>query len=336
MWTLRRACALFASLASLAGCSAAVPSGNSPAGGALAAQRAKASLPSEILYVAGGPRLEHKPFLEVLDGTDTSGSPAPIYTIAPNRGGTFGPLAVDSHNTLYVANQFPNGAIIESFSSGATTPSTLCTLTYLPQRIAVRNGTLYVPAPGFKIDEYSLPLSGPNCPRPTRVLLDRYALLRGSTNGLVGVAADETGNVYDSWEDTNGFGGRIDRFRPGSVDAQLYGVGGKNFSGFDLTTDAHGHVITNVDDYGASNFNEIAVYPRALRKPLLSYPLDDGQYLGVALANNETELFMAKDYPSTQVDVYAYDATTGTVGKVIRSFSNIWYYAQPIAVYSRN
>jgi hypothetical protein len=334
MWTLRRACAVFAILTSLVGCYAAVPLENRPASGVQGAHRS-AALPAEILYVAGGSGPTQEPFIEVFDGAHKS--PTPIYTIAPNRGGIFGPLAVDSHNTLYVANEFQNGAIIESFPAGATTPSTSCILTYVPQRIAVHNGTLYAPAPGYKINEYTLPLSGPDCPRPTRVLLDQYALLRGASLGIVGVAVDAKGNIYDSWQTGRGTGaGRIDRFRTGSPDAQLYEVEGSSFTGFELTTDTHGHLITTVDDYRGGIFNDIAVYPGTLRKPLLSYPMYDGLYMGVALANNETELFMAKDYPSTQVDVYAYDAATGVVGKILRSFTNVWIYAQPIAVYSRH
>jgi hypothetical protein len=336
MWTLRRACAVFACLAALAGCYAAVPSENRPAGALRGVNRSAAALPAEILYVAGGSGPTHKPFLEVFDGGDKSVSPSPIYTIAPNHGGSFGSFAVDSHNTLYVANELPNGTIVQSFPAGATTPSMSCTVAYVTQRITVHNGTLYMPAPGYKINEYALPLSGPNCPRPARVLVDRYALLRGSTIGLIGVAVDANDNVYDSWQTAREGAGRINRFRAGSPNAQLYAIGGKTFTGFDLTTDSHGHLITNVDDYGSSNFNDIAVYPKSLSKPLLSYPMYDGQYLGVALANNETELFMAKDNPSTQVDVYSYDADTGTVGKIIRSFTNVWYYAQPIAVFSRN
>jgi hypothetical protein len=289
-------------------------------------------LPPNLLYVTGGPTSTRHPFIAVFNAQDKSPSPQPIYTISPKGGGEYGLFAVDASNDLFAVNYFANGAELLVFPSGKAKPTTMCLLDNAPRGIYITHATLYLTTALYTIEEYSLPIhAGKTCPSPNRVLTDQRAQLRG-TLGLWAVAVDPTGDVFDVWQSQNGQ--RIDEFRVGSKAARRFASLGQTYGAFAMTSDASGDLITNISGTG-SQWNSIAVFPHGSHRPKRFQPIPNGQYLGVAVAGHGTELFAAKDYPATAVGVYAYDQMNGHVGSLLRSFPNVWYYAQSIAVFSR-
>lgn len=322
--TLCAACAL------LAGCGGAQPPINAP--GAMPQSGAVRALPSDLLYVAGGPSSTVHPSIEVFNALDNSQNPKPIYTIGPRGGGTYDLLAVDAANNLYVVNFFANGAKLLTFPSGKTQPDVECVLDNVPHDTFIAGKTFYSTTKNYTIEEYALPIRrGKACPKPARVLTDERAELRGY-QGLWGVAVDPHGDIFDIWQPPNGE--KIDEFPAGSAKARRFASLKQTEAAFYMTSDRSGNVITNFGSE-APQSDSIVVFRPGGRTHKLFYPISNGAYLGVALADKNTELFAAKDYPQTTVSAYSYDPSRGRVGRVLRTFSlGIWVDAQSIAVFS--
>ncbi len=293
-----------------------------------------AGLPAEILYVTGGAQATRHPDIEVFDGEDTSGSGQPIYTIPPRSGGEYGSLMVDSKNNLYATNYFARAVELDVFPSGQRKPAIVCTLDATPSDATIVGNTLYLTTQAFTIEEYALPFhEGQNCPPPTRVLTDRNAKLHG--RDLLAVAPDPQGNLFDTWINAGGQEPEyLDEFRGSSKTAHRYAALGESFS-YSMVSDSNGNLITDVSPNGVGESNDIAVFPYGSRKPALFDPISTGLYEAFAFGKNDTELFALPDYPTPEVQVYAYDAKTAKVGALLRSFTNIWFYAGSIAVYSK-
>ncbi|HEV3091837.1 MAG TPA: hypothetical protein VGX91_10420 [Candidatus Cybelea sp.] len=291
-----------------------------------------AALPAEILYVTDGAQTTRHPEIEVFDAEDKSGSRQPIYTIPPRDGGEWGYLMVDAKNDLYATNYFANATQLDVFPSGQTKPSIVCTLDATPSDATIAGDTLYVTTQAFTIEEFALPLHhGKNCPAPTRVLTDRTAKLHG--RDFLGVTADPHGNLFDTWIDAGGQEPEyLDEFRGAAKTAHRYAALGESFS-YSMISDSNGNLITDVSPDGVTD--DVAVFPYGLRKPVLFDPISTGLYEAFAFGKNDTELFVLPDYPTPEVQVYAYDPKTAKVGKLLRSFANIWFYAGSIAVYSK-
>jgi hypothetical protein len=291
------------------------------------------ALPPNLLYVAGGPTTEPHPFIEVFNARDTSKSPTPIYTIAPIGGGSYGLFAVDGTNDLFAINYFSNGAQLLVFPSGKTKPKVSCRLSSVPQGMSIAGGVLYLSTAGYTVEEYTLPIAaGSTCPNPTQTLTDQRAKLRGQS-GLWQPAVDSKGDVFDLWVDGT-LGEKIDEFSAGSKTAHQYAPLPKTFADFYMTADPGGNLITSISGSG-TQYESIAVFPHGKHFPKRFHPIANGAYLGFAVAGRGTELYAAVDYPTTRVEVFAYNSQTGQVGSLLRSFTDVWYYNQSVAVFSR-
>jgi hypothetical protein len=312
-----------------AGCGGSQPPIGAPD---IASHISAAALPANLLYVLGGPRSTRHPSIEIFNALDNSKNPQPIYTIGPKENGAYGLLAVDKANNLFAVNYFENGAKLLTFPPGETRPNMICRLDNVPQGTFIARNTFYFTTKNYTAEEYSLPLHvGKGCSRPSKVITDQRAKLRGEF-GLFGIAVDPHGNVFDVWDSSGGQ--RIDEFSLGSTKARRFVSLGQTDEADYMTSDSRGNLITNFGTQKPQS-EAIAVLPPVGRPRKLFDQISDGTYLGVALADDDTELFSAKDYPATTVSAYAYDPTTGRVGRVLRTFSNIWYYAGSIAVFSR-
>ncbi|HZY97908.1 MAG TPA: hypothetical protein VFE35_12505 [Candidatus Cybelea sp.] len=320
---------LFAILAACAGVS--VPGNGPHLLPSTKLAQSRLALPSELLYVAGGPTEEPHPFIEVFNAQDTSSSPQPIYTIPPIGGGSYFLLAVDATNDLFAIN-LTNRAKLLVFPSGKSVPSISCVLANTPQGIYIARNVLYLATALYTIEEYALPIhAGHKCPNPNATLTDQRAKLRG-TLGLWAPVVDPHGDIFDIWFD--GLGETIDEFPAGSKRARRFAPLPNTGGAYYLLSDSSGNLVTSIAGTG-SQYDSIAMFPHGMHSPKRFHPISNGSYLGFAIAEHGTELFAARDYPTTEVQVYAYDSTTGNVGRLLRSFTDVWYYAQPIAVFSR-
>lgn len=297
------------------------------------AAREHGALPPNLLYVAGGPTSEPHPFIEVFNALDSSPSPQPLYTIAPVGGGSYGRLAVDGANDLFAENYFANGVKLVVFPSGKTRPKVSCLLDSVPQGIYIANNVLYLATRSFTIEEYSLPiLAGRTCPKPISVLTDQRAQLRGE-DGLWALAVDPGSNIFDIWIQANA-GAKIDEFPAGSMKARRFAPLPNSFDALYLVSDSGGNLVTSISGTG-SYWDSIAMFPHGSHTPERFQPIPNGTYFGFALAHGGTELFAVKNYPTTEVEAFRYDSRTGKVGNLLRSFTDVWYNAESIAVYSR-
>ncbi len=300
----------------------------------LAASR-PAVLPAVLLYVLGGARTSRHPDIEVFDGTRHKPGQKPLYTIPSRRSGEYGLLVVDEKNNLYATNAFYNAVELDMFPSGQTKPTIQCTFASKPQGAYTAGNTLYIATSSFTIEEYALPLhAGKNCPKPTKILTDQRAKLRGQF--FFGVAVDSAGDVFDTWQSGQGEEfAYIDEFLRGSRNARRYAPLRQSFD-YLIASDTYGNLAANVTPNGVGEGNDIAIFPYGARRPHLYDPLSNGQYLGFAFADHDTELFTVPDYPEAAVEVYAYDARTATVGALLGTYSTgVWYYAGSIAVYTK-
>ncbi len=323
--------ALLIAALSLAGCATPAGSFNDTHGVMPAASLEKPSpkLPSELLYVDGGSG--SYPYIEVFNGKEKSPRQKPIYKIAQRSGGRYGLLAVDSDNNLYVVNYLSNGSELDVFPSGETEPAISCLLAQSPTGSYIEGSVLYLTTPEFKIEEYPLPLRDREiCPKPAKTLTDQHAKLNGKL--FFTVAADGVGDVFDIWQ-SGASEESIDEFPSRSEKARAYAPLGQS-AAFYMTTDAKGNLATSISPNGIGEGDDLAIFPYSSHHPKLYHPIRDGSYFGLAFAEHDTELFAAVDYPATTVEVYAYDPQTHHVGELLRSFSNVWYYAQSIAVFS--
>ncbi len=291
-------------------------------------------LPAEVLYVLGGTQKTRQPFINVFNAQDTAPNPTPLYTIPPNGDGGFGVLAVDSQNNLFVEKAAGSIVKLYMYPAGQSKPSVVCLLPFIPNNMSIAGNVLYIATRSNSINEYVVPFSaGKTCPSPAKTITDKIAE-RESNTGILGVSADPFGDVFDTWQASpaNGF---MDEFNAGSNHAHSYARLGDYYASFYMTSDRKGNMITNIRNSSENPMDSIAVFPRGSKVANLFDPINDGQYLGMAVATNDTELFVAVDYPTTEVQVYSYDAKTATVGSLKRTFTNVWYYAQSIAVFSQ-
>jgi hypothetical protein len=292
------------------------------------------SLPPELLYVAGGPTSEPNPFIEVFNAQDTSPTPQPLYTIAPTGGGSYGLFAVDATNDLFAVNYFANGAKLLVFPSGATKPTVNCLVDTSPQGMYIANSVLYFTTALYTIEEYSLPIhTGGKCPNPTRVLTDQRAKLRG-TGGFWGPAVDPSGDVFDLWASPGFVGERIDEFPAGLKNARHFAPLARDPLASFITSDSSGNLITSASGI---HYDSIAMFPHGSHIPKYFHTIRgrNSVYFGFAIGHRGTELFATTNYPYTKVQVYAYNSRTGNVGRVLRSFTDVWSYASSVAVFSR-
>jgi len=291
------------------------------------------TLPSEILYVLGGSPSTHHPDIEVFDAAKKGSDQKPIYTIPPRGGGEYDLLDVDSSNDLYALNYFHNGAELDVFPPGSKRPSLQCLLPIQPVGLSVAGKTLYLSAFTFKIAEYALPLHpGKTCPKPSKTLTDQFAKLRG--NFFFGVAQDPQGDVFDTWQSAQGDQYcHIDIFHAGSETAHPYRNLYRGYGSY-LVSDSRGDLATDVLPNYKKSGAAIGLFPYGDQQRKFYDYIPNGTYLGLAFANNDTELFAVKDYPATVVLVYAYDSAIQHVGKLVTTFSSGIYSDAQIAVYS--
>ena len=189
MWTLRRACALFACLASLAGCYAAFRQKIGPR----ALSRGCIDQPLRFRW-----RFCMSPAAPAqLASLSSKCLMAPTSLYRPLR---FIPLRRTWRFVQLLRGRLAQHVVCRqrtskwhdnrSFPAGAATPSMSCTVAYVTQRIAVHNGTLLHARARIQDQQYALPLSGPELPAAGQVLVDRYALLRG------GVQSESSGSLW--------------------------------------------------------------------------------------------------------------------------------------------
>jgi len=327
-WMVPLACAL-------AGCGGAVQYLSAENPSAMRAAEVQLKLPSEILYVLGGPTSTRHPDIEVFDATKGGSRQRPIYSIPPRGAGEYGGMAVDSSNNLYVLNTFYHGVELDVFPSREKKPTLQCLLQVIPAGLFISKSTLYMATSKFTIDEYTLPLApGKTCPTPAKTLKDSFAKLRGEY--FLAVAQDSQNDVFDTWQSGQGQEyTHIDIFKPGSETAHPY-VPLYGSPAFYLAPDPKGNIVTDLVPNYQGHGGTIGVIPYG-GKQRRFYDYIDGAYLGIAFGNHDTELFAEKDYPATVVVVYAYDSATHRVGRHLATFSSgIWPDGESIAVYSHN
>lgn len=300
------------------------------------AARSTGRLPSELLYVAGGPLRTRHPSIRVYDVNDKSKDPQPIYSIPPRAGGEYEALAVDSENNLYVINGFANGDELDVFPSGKEAPSVACLLANRTDYVSIAGNVLYVATRNYNIQEYDLPLhAAKNCAKPNETLVDARAKLRGRY--FLAVAADSQGDIFDTWLSDEGADGvYIDEFTKGSKQAHPYAPLGQD-AGYSLISDDNKNLITDVAArQGGDHGSSIGILRYGSKEPDRHRSIRQGVYSGFAFAGNETQLLACRDYPSTAVVLFAYDPASAQLGKRQRTFSaGIWRDAGSIAVFSR-
>ncbi|MFY9630615.1 MAG: hypothetical protein WAJ94_03305 [Candidatus Cybelea sp.] len=291
--------------------------------------------PRELLYTLGGSPQTRHPFIEVFDARDKSQQPKPIYTIAPRDGGEYGLLSVDSTNHLYAINFFENGTELDIFPSGSTKPTVSCLFANNVSGVSLTGTAFYATSfNGHRIDKYALPIhAGRNCPKPSSSVTDQRAALRG-TSGLISVAVSPQGRLFDTWE-TRDEMGKIDEFPPKGHQARRFRSLGQSVPDF-ITSDSAGNLITDVFGYynGASGQSvNLGVIPRESKKIKLFATQGEGVYWAAAFGANERELFVSTDYPAETVQVYAYDAQSAEIGKLLRTYDVSWIEDGTIAVF---
>jgi hypothetical protein len=291
--------------------------------------------PRELLYTLGGsPRTRH-PFIEVFNARDKSQQPKPLYTIAPRGGGEYVSLSVDSSNQLYAVNFFANGSELDIFPSGSAKPTVSCLLASV-SGVSLTGTALYATSfNGYRIDKYALPVhAGRNCPKPSSSVTDQRAALRG-TSGLISVAVSPQDRLFDTWE-TRDEMGKIDEFPPKGHQARRFRSLGQSIPQF-ITTDSDGNLITDVFGYyngGKSGESvNLAIIPRESKKIKLFATQGEGVYWAAAFGANERELFVSTDYPAETVQVYAYDAQSAEIGRLLRTYDVSWIEDGTIAVF---
>jgi hypothetical protein len=291
------------------------------------------ALPAEILYVTNGKATTRHPYIEVFNAKDTS-SQKPLYTIPSRRGGQYGALAVDEQNNLYVTNYFTGGTELVVVPSGKSKPNLTCVLGAQPGGTYITGKTLFMTTQSYTIEEYALPLThkGQNCQSPETVLTDRRAKLRA--RAFLSVAVDPKGDIFDSWL-SQGSKIHVDEFPAGSKNARPYPTPSRYNVDY-MAFDSKGNLVTSVSSVTAGDGGDIGIFRPGNRQPTLYDAIPTGLYFQPALAGNDSELFIGRDYPEEAIEVFAYDPNAGRVGKLLRSFTNIWFYAQSIAVYAKS
>jgi hypothetical protein len=336
---LRRGLLLwFAPLLLAAGCHGSLPSA-SPDALSQPNHRDVASakkLPAATLYTLGGKQQAKTGFIEAFDANDPSKDPKPVYTIAPVNGRGYGLLGVDSNNNLFAETIVGNEPAIKMFPSGSTKPSVACQLAAYPQGMYVANGLLYLAYADSTIAEYKEPLTAAKtCEAPVKTLTDKFAAREGDGLGIFGVAADSAGDVFDSWQEGVA-SGVMDEFAAGKNYATKYASLGSDYISFYLSVSANRDIATGVGGYASPPPTyELAVFPKGSHKAKVFNPTGEtnGAYLGTGFGKHDTEIFSLFDYPTATIRAYAFDPATGKVGKLLRTFYDVWYYDQEFALY---
>jgi hypothetical protein len=293
-------------------------------------------LPAAILYTIGGKQQAKTGYIEAFDAEDSSANPKPVYTIAPVNGRGYGLLGVDDNNNLFAETIVGNEPAIKMFPSGSTKPSVACQLAAYPQGMYVANGLLYLAYGDSTIAEYKEPLPvTKTCEAPVKTLTDKFAAREGDGLGIFGVAADSAGDVFDSWEEGVATG-VMDKFAAGKNYATKYASLGDNYISFYLSISGRDDIATGVGGYTPPPPTyELAVFPKGSRKAKVFNPTGEtnGAYLGTGFGKHDTEIFSLFDYPAPTIRAYAFDPATGKVGKLLRTFYDLWYYDQQFALY---
>jgi hypothetical protein len=291
--------------------------------------------PRELLYTLGGsPRTRH-PFIEVFNARDKSQQPKPLYKIAPRGGGEYVWLSVDSTNQLYAVNFFANGSELDIFPSGSAKPTVSCLLANNVGGDALTGNAFYATRlKQYRIDEYALPIrAGRDCPKPSRTFTDQRAALRGR-GGLFDVAVTPQSRLFDAWETNEGMG-KVDEFPPDAGQARRFRSLGQSVPDF-ITSDSAGNLVTDVFGYynGASGQSvNLGIIANGSKKIKLFATQGEGVYWAAALGADERELFVSTDYPAETVQVYAYDAQSAEIGKLLRTYDVSWIEDGTIAVF---
>jgi hypothetical protein len=336
--SLRRPFLLLCGLLIPAACHGTIPS-VLPAGTASRANPITAAsprkLPAAILYALGGKPQTKAAYVQVFDAEDKSSDPKPIYTIAPVSGRGYSTLGVDSENNLFAETIVGNEPAIKMFAPGATKATAACQLTRYASGMYVANGLIYLAHTDSTIEEYAEPIpNAKHCPAPVLTLTDKLAG-REASLGLFGVAADSAGNVFDTYQ-VGLATGVMDKFAAGKTYATKYASLGQDFTTFYLAISSHNDIAAGVGGYVSTPPTyQLAVFPKEARKAIVSNPTGEtnGSYLGVGFGKHDTEIFSLYDYPATTIRAYAFDPATGKVGKLLRSFYNLYNYEQQFAVY---
>jgi hypothetical protein len=320
-----------------AGCHGSVPSAPPDALSqpSLRDQTNAKKLPAAILYTLGGTQKAKTGSIEAFNANDPSQNPQPLYTIAPVAGRGYSLLGVDGNNNLFAETVVGNEPAIKMFPPGSTKPSVACQLAAYPQGMYVANGLLYLAYGDYTIAEYKEPLPATKtCEGLVKTLTDKLAAREGNGLGLFGVAADSAGDVFDSWQE--GSAGVMDEFAAGKSYASEYASLGSDYISFYLSISAHGDIGTGVGGYASPPPTfELAVFPKGSRKAKVFNPTGEtnGAYLGTGFGNHDTEIFSLFDYPAPTIRAYAFDPATGKVGKLLRTFYDLWPYDQEFALY---
>jgi hypothetical protein len=336
--SLQRLFLLLCGLLLPAACHGTIPSVSPAAPATQAIPFAAASqkkLPAAILYALGGKQQTKDPYIAVFDAEDKSRDPKPIYTIAPVSGRGYGSLAVDSKNNLFAETIVGNEPAIKMFAPGATKATAACQLASYPSGMYVANGKIYLAYTNSTIEEYAEPIpNAKKCPAPAVTLTDKLAG-REASLGLYGVAADTAGNVFDTYQ-VGLATGVMDKFAASKTYATKYASLGKDFTTFYLAISGHNDIAAGVGGYASPPPTyQLAIFPKEARKAKVFNPTGEtnGSYLGVGFGKHDTEIFSLFDYPAPTIRAYAFDPATGKVGKLLRSFYDLFYYEQQFAVY---
>jgi hypothetical protein len=319
--------AQYLAIATLTACAAQGSAYNGAPAVTLASQT-RAALPPNLLYMGLGPPTQHA-YIGVFNAADNSPSPNPIYTIRPAKGASYTSLAVDQSNNLYAAEAFRGGSKLQLFPSGESTATAACVFQngITP---SVNGKVLYLATSADTIFEYPLPFpAGNKCPKPLRTLTDQHAKLRGF--GLAGVAANPSGAVFDTSSDPTA---NLDEFPAGSKTAHRYAWLGRTCDAVEIAADAKGNLVTAVGVGRRNNPCYIGVFRNGSRVPMLFDGTVRNIYIGFAIGFHDKELF-AEQYDPGSVDVYDYNESGGSVGRLLRSFPGGSVHTWSIAVFSR-
>jgi hypothetical protein len=332
----------FGTALALAACaSQAVQPTPSLSGNAIALSRGAAHLlssPTEVLYVLVGKTKSRTPSVAAFDGNDSSSDPKPLYTIRPNGIGSYGYLAVDDADNLFVAKYLAQSTKIYMFAAGQVKASAVCNLPYSVSSMTIADGTLYAALGDGtdRIQEFKEPFTGGTCAEPTKTLTDEIAVREGGKY-LWGVSIDPAGSIFDIYEGGPGIESMyMDEFTAGTDHSHAFLKLGESYSTFYMTIDKHKNIILGYENQASDSNAYLAVFPHETKKPALYYPLGNGAWLGVGLAKDQTELFALSDYPTTKISVYAYNASTGKIGELKRTIGGLWMYDQQFAIYSKS
>ncbi len=285
-----------------------------------------AAAPSEILYVPGGAYKNKNIYINVIDGSAPGPTPSPLYTISPGAQWVW--LGTNSRGELFLAYAVTAESHLLKYEPGQTKPRTACTLNFAANAMSVANDVIYVAGPGLVIYKYDALAADP-CTKQLGMLTDNWARNHYATN-LEGLTSDPAGDVFDSWVYAGPGNGGIDEFPGGGKKVRQL----QSFTStetFYLTADVNGNVI------GGATLRkgivlEVILNQGHQRKQF--HMMSQGFYGGVALAKSGTELFVSGGSTVTTVQVYSYDPSSGMIGALLREYTNIWPYTQPIAVWS--